>query len=110
MFFELALIFIVKYIKLLVFVLGPTPLPLVGNLLSVAFSLRSRIPHHTLWRRWARLYGNVLGLRLGLINVVIVSGKELIKEVSTREVFDGRPDGFFFMMRSFGKKLGKYFN
>ncbi|KAJ8716133.1 hypothetical protein PYW08_013418 [Mythimna loreyi] len=89
---------------------GPTPLPFLGNLLSVAFNLRSRIPHHTLWRSWARLYGNILGLRLGLINVVIVSGKDLIKEVSTREVFDGRPNGFFFMMRSFGKKFGIVFN
>ncbi|XP_021181458.3 farnesoate epoxidase isoform X1 [Helicoverpa armigera] len=89
---------------------GPTPLPILGNLLSVALNLRSKIPHHTLWRRWANLYGNLLGLRLGLINVVIVSGKDLIKEVSTREVFDGRPDGFFFMMRSFGKKLGIVFN
>lgn len=85
-------------------------MPILGNLLSVAFNLRSKIPHHTLWRRWANLYGNLLGLRLGLINVVIVSGKDLIKEVSTREVFDGRPDGFFFMMRSFGKKLGIVFN
>ncbi|KAJ8713461.1 hypothetical protein PYW07_013831 [Mythimna separata] len=89
---------------------GPTPLPFFGNLFSVAFKLRTGIPHHTLWRSWTQLYGNILGLRLGLINVVIVSGKDLIKEVSTREVFDGRPDGYFFMMRSFGKKLGIVFN
>ncbi|KAF9419040.1 hypothetical protein HW555_004367 [Spodoptera exigua] len=89
---------------------GPTPLPICGNLLSVALKLRSNIPHHVLWRSWAHIYGNILGLKLGFINVVIVSGKELIKEVSTREVFDGRPDGFFFLMRSFGKKLGIVFN
>ncbi|KAH9637223.1 hypothetical protein HF086_016245 [Spodoptera exigua] len=80
---------------------GPTPLPVCGNLLSVALKLRSNIPHHVLWRSWAHIYGNILGLKLGFINVVIVSGKELIKEVSTREVFDGRPDGFFFLMRSY---------
>ncbi|CAD0200803.1 unnamed protein product [Chrysodeixis includens] len=42
--------------------------------------------------------------------MVVVSGKDMIKEVSTRAVFDGRPDGLFHLMRQFGKKLGVVFN
>lgn len=60
-----------------------------------------------IWQSWSQKYGNLLGLRLGSINVVVVTGIELIREVSNREVFEGRPDGFFYTMRSFGKKLGK---
>ncbi|KAL0822559.1 hypothetical protein ABMA28_004601 [Loxostege sticticalis] len=34
----------------------------------------------------------------------------MIKEVISRDVFDGRPDGFLYTMRSFGQKLGIVFN
>lgn len=83
------------------------PLPLVGNLVSVIFKLRKEKYHHKLWQSWARQYGELLGLRLGIVNVVIVSGRDYIKEVSSREAFEGRPDGFFYTLRSFGKKIGK---
>ncbi|XP_053606364.1 farnesoate epoxidase-like isoform X2 [Plodia interpunctella] len=71
--------------------------------------LKNHKYHHKLWQSWSKIYGNILGLRLGLINVVVVSGRDMIKEVSSREVFEGRPDGFMYTMRSFGKKLGIVF-
>lgn len=40
---------------------------------------------------------------------MIVSGRELIKQLYNREEFNGRPDGFFFRIRSFGKRLGVVF-
>lgn len=83
-------------------------MPVIGNLFSVALQLRSKKLHHEVWRYWSSIYGNILGLRLGLTNVVIVSGKDLIREVCSREVFTGRPGGFFFLMRSFGKKTGEF--
>lgn len=82
-------------------------MPIVGNLISVWFGLMKLKDHYRLWQSWAQIYGDIVGLQLGFINVVVVSGKDLIKEVSAREVFDGRPNGFFYMMRSFGKKIGK---
>lgn len=88
-------------------ILGPTILPIVGNLLSVLFELRKVKYHHSVWESWSRRYGNLLGLRLGVVNVVVVFGKDMIKEVISRDVFDGRPDGFLYTMRSFGKKLGE---
>lgn len=48
-----------------------------------------------------------MGLRLGRNLVVTVSGVDAVKEVLTRDEFDGRPDGFFFRLRTFGKRLGK---
>ncbi|CAH0729734.1 unnamed protein product, partial [Brenthis ino] len=89
---------------------GPPLIPFIGNLLSVWINLRKLKNHHILWQNWSQKYGNILGLRLGFVNVVIVFGKDLIREVSTREVFDGRPNGLFYLMRSFGKKLGIVFN
>ncbi|XP_026731057.1 farnesoate epoxidase-like [Trichoplusia ni] len=89
---------------------GPKPLPFLGNLLSVALNLRALKYHHSVWSQWSRQYGDVLGLRLGFLKVVVVSGKDMIKEVSSREAFEGRPNGFFYLMRQFGKKYGIVFN
>lgn len=49
-----------------------------------------------------------MGLKLGRNKVVCVFGAEAVKEILNREEFDGRPDGFFFRMRTFGKRLGRY--
>lgn len=38
--------------------------------------------------------------------MVTVSGPAAVREVLTRDEFDGRPDGFFFRLRTFGKRLG----
>ncbi|XP_052754989.1 farnesoate epoxidase-like isoform X3 [Galleria mellonella] len=79
-------------------------------MLSVYIDLKKHKYHHKVWQSWSRIYGNILGLKFGLIRIVVVSGRELIREVSTREVFDSRPDGFLYTMRSFGKKLGIVFS
>ncbi|XP_048487627.1 farnesoate epoxidase [Plutella xylostella] len=88
---------------------GPMPLPIIGNLFSVWLNLRRLKYHHVVWQEWSRQYGEVLGLQLGSINLVVVSGADRIKEVLSREVFNGRPDGFFYTLRSFGKKIGIVF-
>ncbi|CAG9088077.1 unnamed protein product [Plutella xylostella] len=85
------------------------PLPIIGNLFSVWLNLRRLKYHHVVWQEWSRQYGEVLGLQLGCINLVVVSGADRIKEVLSREVFNGRPDGFFYTLRSFGKKIGIVF-
>lgn len=50
-----------------------------------------------------------MGLKFINDFVVIVSGKELIKQLYNREELNGRPDGFFFRIRSFNKRLGVVF-
>lgn len=52
------------------------------------------------------IYGPVVGLKLGFDKVVLVSGYKGFKEICGNEYFDGRPDGLFFRLRSFGERLG----
>ncbi|XP_041987216.1 farnesoate epoxidase-like [Aricia agestis] len=89
---------------------GPISLPIFGNLLSVWIALKTYKLHHVVWKKWSEKYGNIMGLKLGVLDVVVVTGKDLIIEVSNREEFDGRPDGLAFLMRSFEKKLGLVFS
>lgn len=62
--------------------------------------------HHLVWAELAQKYGSVVGLRLGRNYVITVSGAAAVREVLMRDEFDGRPDGFFFRLRTFGKRLG----
>lgn len=57
---------------------GPTPLPLVGNLLSLRGNL-----HHTL-ARLARAHGPVMTLKLGLTTAVVVSSRDAAREAFTK--------------------------
>lgn len=59
------------------------------------------------WDEFASKYGPLVGLRMGLDRAVIVSGGEAVKHVYSRDDCDGRPEGFYFRMRTFGEKLGK---
>lgn len=53
-----------------------------------------------------RFKSPVVGLRLGGQLVVAVSGYHAVKQIFTREEFEGRPDTFFIRMRSMGTRLG----
>lgn len=65
--------------------------------------------HHLAWHNLSLKYGPIVGAKLGGKRVILVSGKELIRDVCNNEAFDGRPDGFFFRVRSFNEKLGVVF-
>lgn len=56
-----------------------------------------------------RIYGPILGLKLGNQKVVVISTYDLVKKVILRDEFNGRPDGFFFRVRAFGKRKGLLF-
>ncbi|KAE8786115.1 Cytochrome P450 76C4 [Hordeum vulgare] len=57
---------------------GPTPLPVVGNVLSLGGNL-----HHTL-ARLARAHGPVMTLKLGLTTAVVVSSRDAACEAFTK--------------------------
>lgn len=88
---------------------GPQWIPLIGNIILVHQLLKVCKFYYRVWDCLASRYGNVVGLKLGSNKMIIVSGKEMIREFYANEEFDGRPDGFFFRIRSFDKRLGIVF-
>lgn len=54
-----------------------------------------------------RQYGPIVGLRVGKDRQVIVSGYEAIREMSSREDFDGKPRGPLYETRTFNMRRGK---
>lgn len=53
---------------------------------------------------------DILGLKLGNSLYVIVSGSKLIKQVYTKDEFQGRPDNFFIRLRTMGTRRGNVKN
>lgn len=98
-------------LNILLYILkGPAWLPVFGNLLQVMHLLKIYKFYHLVWLYLSEKYGNIVGLKLGSNKLVIVSGEKMIKEFYANECFDGRPDGFFFRMRTFNERLGIVFN
>ncbi|XP_077084603.1 vitamin D 25-hydroxylase [Siphateles boraxobius] len=66
---------------------GPTPLPLIGNILSLATE------PHVYMKRQSDIYGQIFSLDLGGISTVILNGYDAIKEClyHQSEVFADRP-------------------
>lgn len=65
--------------------------------------------YHLVWYHLYKIYGPIVGLRIGNEHLIIVSGKEAIREFYNIDAFNGRPDGFFYRIRSFNKRLGLVF-
>lgn len=62
-----------------------------------------------MWNHFSSIYGEVSGFRIGRCNLVVVSGIPAIKEFYSNEEFSGRPNGFFYKIRTFNKPLGIVF-
>jgi len=85
---------------------GPAWIPLIGCLLKFTW-LRSKYGYIYLTvQDLARTYGPILGLKLGNQKVVVISTYDLVKKALLQDEFNSRPDGFFFRVRSFGKRKG----
>lgn len=54
-------------------------------------------------------FGAIVGLRIGKDRLIIVDGRDAIREFYNLPEFNGRPDGFFYRIRSFDKRLGIVF-
>lgn len=103
--FNLNVFFSVK----LIFLQGPFCWPILGNIPFISKHLKALKFHHLVWQRFSEIYGPLVGLKLITDHVVIVSGKTLIRKLYNCEDLNGRPDGFFFRIRSFDKRLGVVF-
>ncbi|XP_028050883.2 methyl farnesoate epoxidase [Monomorium pharaonis] len=88
---------------------GPVWIPLFGCLLKFGW-LRLKYGYiYLALQELARTYGPVLGLKLGKQKVVMISSYDLVKKALLQDEFNNRPDGFFFRIRSFGKRKGVLF-
>lgn len=85
---------------------GPAWIPLLGCFLKFGW-LRSKYGYvHLVLQELAQTYGPVLGLKLGNQKVVVISTYDLVKKALLQDEFNSRPDGFFFRLRSLGKRKG----
>lgn len=89
---------------------GPKWLPVIGALIIVQ---KLRLIYgffHLVWYHFYKAYGPVVGIRIGSTPLVIISGKAAVRELYNIDSFAGRPNGFFYKIRTFGKRLGVVFN
>ncbi|XP_011299259.1 probable cytochrome P450 303a1 isoform X1 [Fopius arisanus] len=88
---------------------GPAWYPLVGAF-PAFHKLKEKYYYvHTVLEEMSKKYGPVVGIKLGRQKFVVISGSELVKKTAMRDEFNGRPDGFFFRVRAFGKRKGVLF-
>lgn len=88
---------------------GPPCYPIVGHIPIIAQTVKLLNFHHLVWQHFSKIYGPIVGLKLVKDNLVIVSGKEMIKKLMHCEELNGRPDAFFFHIRTLGKRSGIVF-
>jgi hypothetical protein len=82
-------------------------MPVLGSALYVQ---RLRKQTGYLYRATAELakrYGPVVGLRIGKDQQVVLCGYEAIRDMLSRDEFDGRPQGIFYETRTWGKRRGE---
>lgn len=89
--------------------IGPPWLPVIGAIPLIKKLHDHFNFYHLVWYYLYRKYGNVVGLRVANQKLAIISGSEAIREFYATEEFNGRPDGFFYQIRTFGKRLGIVF-
>ncbi|XP_041075248.1 cytochrome P450 1A1-like [Polyodon spathula] len=80
---------------------GPTPLPLIGNVLELGGN-----PHLSLTKMSQR-YGDIMQIQIGTRPVVVLSGNETVQQalIKQGDDFAGRPDLHSFQYISNGKSL-----
>lgn len=86
--------------------IGPLWLPFIGCLSTFQRQYKKHRYTHLVFQKLAKEYGPVIGLKLGKQKIVVVTNYEYVKKALCMKELDGRPDGFFFKLRSFGKRKG----
>lgn len=89
---------------------GPKWFPLIGVLPSLIHLRKCYKFFHLIWFHLYEKYGSVVGIRIGRTRLVIVSGRNAIREVYNNDAMNGRPRGFFYRIRTFDKSLGVVFS
>nr|BAP87034.1 cytochrome P450 2A [Oryzias latipes] len=80
---------------------GPTPLPIIGNLLKLGSK-----PYLSL-TEMSKRFGDVFQIQIGMRPVVVLSGNETVRQalIKQGDDFSGRPDLYSFQFINDGKSL-----
>lgn len=86
---------------------GPPWLPFIGNLQELKALARQFGGQHLAFLQLAKKYNtDVVSVKLGKEHVICVCSYATVKKVLTSEAYEGRPDNFFFRLRSMGTRKG----
>lgn len=86
---------------------GPKWYPIVGNLPELKKLSKALGGQYLAFTELSKIYNtNVVGLKLGKELVTVVLSYPLVKEVLTKEEYEGRPKNFFIRLRSMGTNKG----
>lgn len=84
---------------------GPRWLPWLGNTLLVRMLTRKYGGQHEIFDYLSQKYhSQIVGLRLGRELTVAIRGYALVKEALSNDAILGRPDNFFYRLRTLGQK------
>lgn len=87
------------------FLPGPQWLPFIGNTPFVRKLARASGGQHLAFEALSKQYNSpVIGLKLGREYVVVALQYPAVREVHSKEEFDGRPDNFFLRLRTMGTR------
>lgn len=88
-------------------ILGPSRWPIVGNTFFIKnLSKQLGGQYKALLKLHDDYKSNIISLKLGNDEYIVVFGRKLVQQVFTRDEFQGRPDGFFIRLRTMGTKKG----
>ncbi|CAG7719784.1 unnamed protein product [Allacma fusca] len=83
---------------------GPFQLPLIGSILQIVLA-DNKYPFKAVYKL-SKKYGDVMSLKFGSVNAVVINGYDTIKNILNQEDFLNRFDTDWFLHRSFGKRIG----
>lgn len=88
-------------------ILGPAWKPFVGNVPEVKKLSIALGGQHLAFEKMSKDHNTfILGVKLGPEKFIVVSSYRLVKEILTKEEYEGRPNSFFIRLRSFGTRKG----
>uniref|UniRef100_A0A1Q3FTA0 Putative cytochrome p450 n=1 Tax=Culex tarsalis TaxID=7177 RepID=A0A1Q3FTA0_CULTA len=97
-------------VKPIYFPPGPGWVPWLGNTLLVRKLTRKYGGQHEIFDYLCQKYrSQIVGLRLGRELTVAIRGHALVKEALSNDAILGRPDNFFYRLRTLGQRKGLSF-
>lgn len=87
---------------------GPFSWPFIGNQsLLKRLARKYGSQHVAFWKLAQRYKSDVIMLRLGMRNIIVVSGVTTVHKLLRSDDFDGRPWNEFIKLRNMGMRKGK---